>query len=224
MSQAAFSTTLAALDDDALLPALQAGDERAFATLVDRHGPLMLRVAQSHVRSRAVAEEVVQETWAIVFTTIGRFERRAALKTWIMRILTNRAKTRGEREARCVPFSALAADAGEADAPAVDADRFLPADDPRWPGHWATGLRRWSELPEERLLTHEVRGRLRAALERLPARQQTVVALRDVEGWTPAEVCAALGVSEGNQRVLLHRARARMRTELERYVEAEVAA
>jgi RNA polymerase sigma-70 factor (ECF subfamily) len=201
-------------DDDALLAALQAGDERAFAVLVERYGQLMLRVAQSHVRTQAVAEEVVQETWAAVYATIGRFERRAALKTWIMRILTNRAKTRGVREARCTPFSSLAGD-----EPAVDADRFLPADDPQWPGHWACGLRRWSEMPDDRLLNHEVRGRIREALECLPPRQQTVVALRDVEGWTPDEVCDALGVSEGNQRVLLHRARSRMRAELERYVE-----
>ncbi len=219
MSQAALRPTKSFADDDALLAALQAGDERAFAALVARHERLMLRVAESHVRTRAVAEEVVQETWAIVFANIGRFERRAALKTWIMRILTNRAKTRGVREARCAPFSSLAGD-----EPAVDADRFLPADDPRWPGHWATGLRRWSDLPEERLLNQEVRGRLRDALEQLPARQQTVVALRDVEGWTPEEVCDALGVSEGNQRVLLHRARSRLRAELERYVEAEVTA
>lgn len=201
-------------DDDVLLAALQAGDERAFAVLVERYGALMLRVAQSHVRSRSVAEEVVQETWAIVFATIGRFERRAALKTWIMRILTNRAKTRGEREARCLPFSSL-----PGDEPAVDADRFLPADDPRWPGHWACGLRRWSDVPEDRLLTHEVRGRIREALEQLPPRQQTVVALRDVEGWTPEEVCDALGVSEGNQRVLLHRARSKVRSALERHLD-----
>jgi RNA polymerase sigma-70 factor (ECF subfamily) len=204
-------------DDDALLVALQAGDERAFGELVERYGGLMLRVARRHVRTQAVAEEVVQETWAIVFTTVGRFERRAALKTWIMRILTNRAKTRGEREARCTPFSSLGGDER-----AVDADRFQPAGDPRSPGHWTSGPRRGSDMPEDRLLNREVRGRIRCALECLPSRQQTVVALRDVEGWTPHEVCDALGVSEVNQRVLLHRARSRLRSELERYVEDAV--
>ncbi|MGZ4270443.1 MAG: RNA polymerase sigma factor [Solirubrobacteraceae bacterium] len=209
-------------DDDELLAALKRGDEDAFGALVDRYGALMLRVAQGHVRTRAIAEEVVQETWAIVFANIGRFERRAALKTWIMRILANRAKTRGEREARCTPFSCVgAAPARDAGA---DADRLLGARDPRWPGHWACGLRRCCDLPEEHLLAGEVRGRLRTALACLPERQRTVVALRDVEGWTPEEVCDALGLSEGNQRVLLHRARRRMRAELGAYVECETAA
>jgi RNA polymerase sigma-70 factor (ECF subfamily) len=204
-------------DDNELVAALKRGDEATFATLVDAWSPGLMRMAQMFVRDRAVAEEVVQETWAIVFTTVGRFERRAALKTWIMRILTNRAKTRGEREARCTPFSSLGGDER-----AVDADRFQPAGDPRSPGHWTSGPRRRSDMPEDRLLNREVRGRIRCALERLPSRQQTVVALRDVEGWTPHEVCDALGVSEVNQRVLLHRARSRLRSELERYVEDAV--
>jgi RNA polymerase sigma-70 factor (ECF subfamily) len=202
-------------EDDELLEALRRRDEAAFVELVRRYSPLMLRIARGHVRSHAVAEEVVQETWCAVLTGIDRFEQRAALKTWILRILTNRAKTRGQREARCVPFSSLAAD--DDDGPAVDPDRFLPADHPQWPGHWAAGPGRWSAQPYERMLGREVRARLRRAIEGLPVRQQTVIALRDVEGWSPEEVCDALGLSEGNQRVLLHRARSRVRAELEQY-------
>ena len=176
----------------------------------------MQRVALSYVRTPAVAEEVVQETWCAVLTGLERFEGRAALKTWLFRILTNRAKTRGQREARTVPFSSLAAD-DDGDGPAVDPDRFLPADHPQWPGHWASGPARWSALPDERLLAGEVRTRIREAIDTLPERQQAVIVLRDVDGWPPEEVCQVLGVSEGNQRVLLHRARSKVREQLERY-------
>jgi RNA polymerase sigma-70 factor, ECF subfamily len=157
-------------DDDELLDALRQGDEDAYVALVRRYGGLMQRVALSYVRTPAVAEEVVQETWCAVLTGLERFEGRAALKTWLFRILTNRAKTRGQREARTVPFSSLAGE-DDGDGPAVDPDRFLPADHPRWPGHWASGPARWSAVPDERLLAGEVRTRIREAIDTLPERQ-----------------------------------------------------
>src|SRR5689334_14294072 len=209
-------------EDEELLQALRLGDERAYVALVRRYGDLMQRVALSYVRTPAVAEEVVQETWCAVLTGLERFEGRAALKTWLFRILTNRAKTRGRREARTVPFSALAGD--DADGPAVDPDRFLPADHPRYPGGWSMCPAPWSALPDDRLLAREVRSQIREAIDTLPERQQAVIVLRDVEGWPPEEVCEALELSEGNQRVLLHRARSKVRAELEAYFAEEVAA
>jgi RNA polymerase sigma-70 factor, ECF subfamily len=211
-------------DDEELLQALRLGDERAFVALVRRYGALMQRVALGYVRTPAVAEEVVQETWCAVLTGLERFEGRSALKTWLFRILTNRAKTRGQREARTVPFSCLAgADDGD-DGRAVDPDRFLPADHPRWPGHWTAGPAPWSAMPHERLLAREVRSHIREAIDTLPERQQAVIVLRDVEGWAPEEVCDVLDLSEGNQRVLLHRARSKVRAELERYFAEETRA
>ncbi|HSD76907.1 MAG TPA: RNA polymerase sigma factor [Solirubrobacteraceae bacterium] len=204
--------------DEVLLAALRRGDEAAFVALVERYSPLMLRVALTHVRSRAVAEEVVQESWMGVLSGLGRFEGRSSLKTWIFRILTNRAKTRGERESRCTPFSALGGDDGD-DGPAVDPDRFLPASHPQWPGHWASPPADWRTVPDERLLAGETLEHLARAIDDLPARQQQVLVLRDVEGWDSDEVCAALGLTEGNQRVLLHRARARVRRSLAPYLD-----
>jgi RNA polymerase sigma-70 factor (ECF subfamily) len=197
-------------DERELIERLRAGDEAAFMALVERYGPLMLRIALTHVRTRAVAEEVVQEAWLGVLSGIDRFEGRSSLKTWILRILTNRARTRGEREGRSVPLSSLN---GE---PAVDPDRFLGPDHPRYPGGWSAPPHPW---PEQHVLAAETLKHVRAAIERLPARQQEVIVLRDVEGWDAGEVCDALGLSEGNQRVLLHRARSKVRGELERYLE-----
>ena len=225
LEEAVELTTDSRADDEALVRVLRAGDEEAFIALVRRYDALMVRVALGHVRTQAVAEEVVQETWCAVLAGIDRFEGRAALKTWIMRILVNRAKTRGQREARCVPFSSLGG-IDDDDGPAVDPDRFLPADHPRYPNHWAAAPATWSQLPDERLLAAETQDRIRAAIASLPVRQQTVISLRDVEGWSPEEVCELLELSEGNQRVLLHRARSHVRAELERYLcdESEVAA
>jgi RNA polymerase sigma-70 factor (ECF subfamily) len=194
-----------------LLDALRAGDEAAFATLVRLHGPAMLRVAQLYVRSRAVAEEVVQEAWIGVLDGVGRFEGRSSLKTWIFRILANKAKTRAVREGRTIPFSAL--DAGE---PAVDPDRFRGPED-RYPGHWAS---KPTGLPEERLLESETLSLVEAEIEKLPPAQALVVTMRDVEGFDSDEVCNALDISETNQRVLLHRARSKLRNALEEYVNA----
>src|SRR4051794_33216931 len=198
-----------------LLTRLRAGDESAFMDLVDRHGPLMLRIALSHVSSRAVAEEVVQESWLGVLQGLDRFEGRSSLKTWIMRIVANRARTRGERERRSVPLSSL-----EPDEPAVDPDRFLPQDHPLYPGGWSLPPRGW---PEDRLLARETLQQIRDAIAKLPPRQQEVIVLRDVEGWEPEEVSQALDISDGNQRVLLHRARSKVRGELERYFTGDAA-
>jgi RNA polymerase sigma-70 factor, ECF subfamily len=203
-----------ALSDHELLQRLRAGDEAAFMDLVDRYGPLMLRIALMHVSSRAVAEEVVQEAWLGVLKGLDRFEGRSSLKTWILRIVANQARSRGERERRSVPVSSLTpAD----DEPAVDPARFRPFDDPRYPGGWTLPP---APLPEERLLAEETLARVREAIAALPARQQEVILLRDVEGWEPEEVSEALGITDGNQRVLLHRARSKVRTELEHYLEA----
>jgi RNA polymerase sigma-70 factor (ECF subfamily) len=210
------TTSVAVTEEEQLLARLRNGDEDAFMEIVDAYGPLMLRMALGHVRTRAVAEEVVQETWLGVLDGLDRFQGRSSLKTWILRILVNRAKTRGAREARCVPFSCLGAVDDE--APAVDPARFIDADHPRWPGHWAVPPQSWARLPEERLLARETREHLRRAIEALPARHREVIVLRDVEGWDSVEVCAALGLSEGNQRVLLHRARSSVRAQLDAYL------
>jgi RNA polymerase sigma-70 factor (ECF subfamily) len=197
--------------DERLVSALRRGDELAFAELVERYNGPLLRLAATFVRDRAVAEEVVQETWLGVLQGIDRFEARSSLKTWIYRILTNRAKTRGERERRTVPLSALT---GADEGPSVDPDRFFDPDH-RWGGHWAAPPRRWDEIPEERLLAHETLGWVQDAIESLPPAQREVITLRDVEGWSADEVCDTLEVSEGNQRVLLHRARSKVRQALE---------
>ena len=210
------------LDPDAeLLARLRRGDERAFRTLVERHHSALLRVALWHVRDRQAAEEVVQETWLAVIQGLDRFEGRSTLKTWLFRILTNRAKTRGEREARSVPFSALVAADVASDDPAVDPDRFQGPDG-RFPGGWASPPARWETLPHERLVSQETMQRVAQAIEQLPPAQRAVIRLRDVDGWDSDEVCELLGVSHGNQRVLLHRARSKVRAALERYLGDEV--
>ncbi len=202
---------------DELVAALRAGDEAAFRSLLHEYGPSLLRVARTYVSTWAVAEEVVQETWLGVIAGIDRFEGRSSLKTWIYRILTNRAKTRGQREARTVPFSAL--DGPDTDGSTVDADRFHR--DGADAGHWSSAPSRWSDLPEGRLLGKETLATVQAAIEQLPETQRAVITLRDVDGWSSAEVRNVLGVSESNQRVLLHRARAKVRRTLETYLEGE---
>jgi RNA polymerase sigma-70 factor (ECF subfamily) len=200
-----------------LVAALRDGDEAAFAEVVERYSPSLLRVARLYVPSIAVAEEVVQETWLAVLAGVDRFEGRSSLKTWIFRILVNRARTRGVRESRSVPFSSLAPLVGEGDGPSVPPERFN-GPDAEWPHHWNAPPRHW-ESPEERLLSAEARALIEKEIERLPPAQRTVITLRDVEGFDSDEVCDALGVSPGNQRVLLHRARSKVRAALERYME-----
>ncbi len=182
--------------------------------LVEKYGPSLLRVAMFHVPSRSVAEEVVQETWLAVLTGLERFEGRSSLKTWLYRIVSNKAKTRGQREARTLPFSSFAGDGDEAE-PAVAVDRFLGPDH-RYAGHWAAPPR---AVPEERLLAGETRTTIEQAIAALPPNQRSVITLRDVEGLSAEEACNVLGLSETNQRVLLHRARAKVRAALERYLE-----
>jgi RNA polymerase sigma-70 factor (ECF subfamily) len=200
--------------DARLVEALRNRDETVFAALVREHSPMMLRVARLFVRDRAVAEEVVQEAWLGVLRGIGSFEGRSSLRTWLFRILTNTAKTRAAREGRSVPFSALAPE-GADDEPAVDAERFLH--EGRWAGHWSAPPSPW-ELPEGRLLAAEARVRLEAAIAALPAAQAAVLTMRDVLGFDSADVCNVLGVGETNGRVLLHRARSKVRQALEDYL------
>jgi RNA polymerase sigma-70 factor (ECF subfamily) len=207
--------------DAELVRALRDGDEEAFADLVDRLGPSMLRLAGMYVSSRAVAEEVVQEAWLGVLTGIDGFEERSSLKTWIFRILTNKAKTRAEREGRTVPFSSLGNPDGE-DEPAVDPDRFVDTGVPGR-GPWATPPRALDRVPEERLLAREARERIVAAIVALPPAQRAVITLRDVDGLSAEEACDVLGLTEGNQRVLLHRARSKVRAEFERYIGEDAA-
>ena len=187
--------------DASLLRRLRGGDEQAFADLVARHNSSMLRLALSFVPSRAVAEEVVQDTWLAMLRGLDRFEERSSLRTWLFTILVNRARTTGVREARSVPV----ADAG----PAVDASRFGPS------GAWAVPPEHWIEEAENRIVAAKLAGLLRVAMDQLPARQREVVLLRDVEGLTSAEVCEVLTISEANQRVLLHRGRSKLRQALE---------
>src|SRR5919204_4853197 len=198
-----------------LVEGLRAGDEDAFVELMRLYGPSMLRIAQLYVRSRAVAEEVVQDAWLAVLKGIARFEGRSSLKTWLFRILTNTAKTRAVREARSVPFSPLA---GDEDGPSVDPDRFMGPDE-RFPGHWSAPPQSWGASPEERLVADETLEVIRAEIGKLPPTQALVITMRDVEGFGSEEVCNALEISETNQRVLLHRARTKVRRALGSYLE-----
>lgn len=200
-------------DGDLLLRALRDRDEQAFVEALDAYYPAMLRLARSHVRDDATAEEVVQETWLAALAGVDRFEGRASVKTWLFRILRNIARGRGRRDARQQPFSVIegaAADAGSGGtagsgglAEAVDGRSAL----------WTT-----STDPEEELLSRELAEHIDAAIARLPPRQREVIVLRDVEGWNPDDVCNALGLSDTNQRVMLHRARNRVRHELRKYL------
>jgi RNA polymerase sigma-70 factor (ECF subfamily) len=202
-------------NDTMLVQALRRGDESAFSWLLDTYHRPLHRTAISFVGSGATADEVVQETWLAVITGIDRFEGRSSLKTWIYRILMNIARTRGVREARSVPFSSAGAGA-EGGEPTFSPDRFhrrgLAA------GHWSVPPEPWDELSDDRLLAAETLGLVRTAIEALPARQQAVITLRDLDGLSAAEVCELLDLTEANQRVLLHRARARVRQALEHHL------
>jgi RNA polymerase sigma-70 factor, ECF subfamily len=212
-------TTPPSVDELQLLYALRGGDERAFAALVDEHGGAMLRIARLYVRDRAVAEEVVQEAWLGLLRGIDRFEGRSSLRTWLFRIVTNLAKTRAVRESRSVPFSALAGEEVEDAGPSVPPERFRGPED-RWSGHWASPPEEWGR-PEHELLSGETRAVIGRAIAALPDVQRQVITLRDVEGWSSEEVCNALDLSETNQRVLLHRARTKVRHALDDYLVGE---
>ena len=200
-------------DDGALVEALRKGDERAFAALVQRYHASLLRLAMSYVATREQAEDAVAETWLGVINGIDRFEGRSSLKTWIFRILVNRAKTKGVREQRSVPFSSLEGD-GEESGPSVDPARFAGA------GNWLAPPESWEGLPEDRLLSAETRSIVDDAIARLPDMQRAVITLRDVQGCTAQEASDVLGLTEVNQRVLLHRARSKVRARLEEYLGA----
>ena len=211
-----------AADDARLVQSLRDGDERVFVQLVREHAASMLYVASLFVRDRAVAEEVVQETWLGVLRGIDRFEGRSSFKTWLFSILTNTAKGRARREGRSLPFSALVTTDLVDDEPDVDPDRFLPEGE-RWAHHWASSPQRFDSLPEDQLLSAETFAIAQAAIAELPETQRAVVTLRDVAGFSSEDVCRELDLSEGNQRVLLHRGRNKVRKALERhFAEAEL--
>jgi len=191
--------------------AIRAGDEAAFISLVECHHRAMVRLAGAYVLP-GVAEEVAQEAWIGVLKGLHQFEGRSSLKAWIFRILVNCAQFRGAREARAVPFSSLETESHE---PAVAGERFQDAEHPRWPGHWVKYPEPWSD---ERLISEETLHFVAKAMDALPPNQREVMRLRDVEGWSSAEVCEALNISEANQRVLLHRARSKVRQAIEPYV------
>lgn len=196
-------------DDAALVRALQERDEQVFSDLVGRWGGVMLRLARSQVESRALAEEVVQEAWLTVLRSLDRFEGRSSLRTWILGIVINHARSRARAERRAIPL------APEMEL-SVEPTRFLPADHPRWPHHWAIEPAAW-RTPEEDLLAQETRQVIIDAIEVLPPVQREVLVLRDLEGLSAREVCNVLELTDTNQRVLLHRGRSRVRAALERY-------
>jgi RNA polymerase sigma-70 factor (ECF subfamily) len=200
----------AAADDAAVLAALRAGDEAAFTRLVEMYHGAMVRLATAYVPSFAVAEEVAQEAWLGVLNGLANFEGRSSLKTWIFRILTNIAKTKGAREQRSASFSSVFDDLGP-DEPAVDLDRFGSE------GNWVMAPVGWGDSPEQKLESAECQSVIASSIEGLPVNQREVIRLRDVLGFTSEEVCNALAISETNQRVLLHRARSRVRKALEEY-------
>ena len=196
--------------DDALLKALREGNEQLFSELVARWSGVMLRLALAHVARRAVAEEVVQDAWLTVLRSLDRFEGRSSLRTWVLGIVINVARSRGRAERRSAPVLP------EAGGPAIDPARFLPPNHARWPHHWALEPAPWP-TPEEDLLASETRKVILDAIDALPPTQREVLVLRDLEGVPSADVCHILGLTDTNQRVLLHRARSRVRSALERY-------
>jgi RNA polymerase sigma-70 factor, ECF subfamily len=200
-------------DDDALLRGLTRGDERVFSDLVEQWGGIMLRLALSHVESRAIAEEVVQDAWLTVLRSLDRFERRSTLRTWVLGVVVNVARSRARAERRAISLQSGSS------APVIDPTRFLPSGHPRWPHHWAVEPVQW-RTPEEDLLTGETRKVILEAVATLPVSQREVLVLRDLEGIAAADVCNILGLSDTHQRVLLHRARTRVRNALERYFAA----
>jgi RNA polymerase sigma-70 factor (ECF subfamily) len=202
------------LEELRLVEALRAGDENIFVELVRLHGPAMVRVARIYVSSRAVAEEVVQETWLAVLTGIGSFEGRSSFKGWLFGILANKARTRAAKEGRSLPFSALGDELG-AEA-SVEPDRFRGAGE-RFGHHWTSSPERWPELPEASLLSRETIAIVEEAVATLPPAQRAVVALRDIVGWDARETCEVLEISTANQRVLLHRGRTKVRKALEQH-------
>jgi RNA polymerase sigma-70 factor (ECF subfamily) len=204
-------------DEGRLIVRLREGDEAAFTALVDRYHSAMIRVARGFVRDAATAEDVAQEAWLAVLNGLTAFERRSSLKSWIFAIVVNRAKTRAAREGRSTPFSSLVSLETSGSEPAVDPDRFLDAS-AKWPGHWSQPPVAWGDDPEECLLRSETIAQLKRILDDLPPAQRTVISLRDLAGQDAESICNALGITETNLRVLLHRARSKVRGALEGYL------
>jgi RNA polymerase sigma-70 factor (ECF subfamily) len=198
-------------DDAALLAALRAGDERAFEQLVDRYHAMLVRVARQYVPTDEIAQDVAQEAWLGLLRGLDSFEGRSSLRTYLFRIVMNLARTRGVREARSAPFSSLARD--DESGPVVDPERFARAP-AAGAGHWLSTIRPWSLSAEQIALDAELAEKVAEAIARLPETQRRVVTLRDVEGFDAAEVGELLGLSDGNQRVILHRARTKLREAL----------
>jgi RNA polymerase sigma-70 factor (ECF subfamily) len=196
---------------------LRAGDEAAFRALVESNHGTMIAVASGYVKTRAAAEEVVQDAWLAVVKGLDRFEGRSSLSTWIVRIVMNKAMTSGGRESRSVPFSSLAAE--DEGGPAVEPERFRPAGE-SFAENWQSFPADWASLPEEKLLGRETLELVKREIGELPEAQRTVITMRDVAGCSAEEVCEALEISGANQRVLLHRARSRVRAAIERHLDA----
>jgi RNA polymerase sigma-70 factor, ECF subfamily len=203
-------------DEARIVAALRQGDEQTFTWLVEQHHAMLVRLALRYVRDPAIAEEVAQDTWLHVLKGLSRFQFRSSLKTWISRILINRALTRGRRERRSLPFSDAWAEALAGHPPAVESERFFGPDSPGQIDRWASAPREWG--PEQQLLSSETQGLIQAAIAALPLAQREVITLRDIEGRSAVQVCNAMGLSETHQRVLLHRARSKVRAALERYL------
>jgi RNA polymerase sigma-70 factor, ECF subfamily len=206
-------------DDQSLVERARAGDEEAYTVLVRRYSPMLMRLARMYVPTDALAEDVVQETWVAVLRGLDRFEGRSSFKTWLFRILVNRAKTRGVREHRSIPFASVGSGEGgegyeDGDGPTVDPSRFTSE------GAWTTAPRDWHDDPELSLESEEALRIAREAIAELPERQRIVITLRDLEGLSSDEVRNVLDVTETNQRVLLHRARAKVRKALEDWIAA----
>jgi RNA polymerase sigma-70 factor (ECF subfamily) len=200
-------------DEHCLVKRLKAGEEAAFIQIVEMYHTSLLRLARNYVRSQSSAEEVVQETWMGVFQRISFFEGRSSLKTWIMRILINRARTYALRDQRLIPFSSLIEREEEADTFVAEPENV--------PRGWISLAEKEPDTPEASLLSLETHTCVAESIETLPASQRAVMVLCDIEGWRPEEICTRLGISMVNQRVLLHRARSKVRRKLEKYLEGE---
>lgn len=207
----------AARDEARLIRAIRAGDEAAFAGLVDRYSPDLLQLARAHTDDVDLAEDALQEAWIAVLRGIDRFEGRSSLRTWIGSIFLRRLFTKLEGERRYIGLSQLVESELTGSEPVMPAERFLSADHEKWPGHWKLPPTSWGQTPEDRLLSRETQDLIGRAIVALPIAQRQVIALRDIGGWSAAEVCDILELTEANQRVLLHRARSRVRAALETY-------
>lgn len=212
------------MDEVSVLDSLRAGDEAAFTWLVEQYHPSLVRLARLFVQDETISEELAQETWLAVLQGLNHFEGRSSLKTWIFTILTNKAKTRGQREKRIVSLTVLEEELHASRQPTVHSERFNASSADKLPGHWAAGAGpvSWAGIPEEMFVSQETMNLISQTIDSLPENQRLVVTLRDIHELSTDEVCNVLGISETNQRVLLHRARAKVRQALEAYLQAEM--